>query len=219
MVSAVCDKMFESRPRWNGNGLLANQAIGALEMVDETIAAPQWQEKFPKKERPAAVTAEGRLCSACGERKPPEAFRRNVKTTDRRMWRCRECLKKAHRSWVERNREHVRDMGRGNMRKSRADNPSRTKEALRRYRLKRDYGLTPEQYLALIESHDRKCAVCKRAVVPVPAPVRAEGACIDHDHKTGRIRGILCHACNRAIGMLRDDVNILKSAVAYLGGG
>ena len=39
---------------------------------------------------------------------------------------------------------------------------------------------------------------------------------IDHDHKTGKVRGLLCHGCNTAIGLMKDDVNILTKAIEYL---
>ncbi len=178
-----------------------------------------WREKYPKIDRPPAVTEAGRLCSTCKQRKPPEAFRRNIATTDRRMWRCRDCINKSHRDWYAANIDHARDAGRGTARKLRAESPSRTKENLAKFRMKRDHGITWQEYEELIAAHDSKCAICDRHVVPIPAAIRAECACVDHDHGTGRIRGILCHACNRGIGMLRDDVDILKRAISYLEGG
>lgn len=179
----------------------------------------KWREKFPKIVRAPAITPDGRLCGACKMRKPPEAFRRNVETTDRRMWRCKECINKSHRGWSAQNRDHVNDASRGSSRKSRAANPSRAKETLALYRLKSTHGITWPEYMALIESHDSKCGICQRDVVPIPATVRAQCACVDHDHNTGYIRGILCHACNRAIGMLGDSVELLQAAIAYLDGG
>lgn len=83
-----------------------------------------------------------------------------------------------------------------------------TKQATykRRSILKNTYGLTLEEHDALLKKQEGVCAICKIS----PA------VCVDHCHKTGKVRGLLCHACNRSIGMLKDDINVLKSAINYL---
>jgi Recombination endonuclease VII len=95
------------------------------------------------------------------------------------------------------------------------DNAERSAETKRRWNLHKLYGITPEAYDALLAEQGGVCAICKR-------PERAQRLGrplqmpVDHCHATGRLRGILCHACNRAIGLLRDDVEVLREAIAYL---
>ena len=79
----------------------------------------------------------------------------------------------------------------------------------RRYQLKKLYGLSLQQYDTMLESQDGKCAICKE----VP---KAKNLCIDHDHDTGTNRGLLCNKCNRGIGYLGDNIQLLKQSIQYL---
>ena len=67
--------------------------------------------------------------------------------------------------------------------------------------LKSKYGITREQYDALLASQGGKCAACGNNVVGN----KSKMMCVDHDHKTGRVRGLLCRSCNLAAGSLKDD--------------
>lgn len=73
------------------------------------------------------------------------------------------------------------------------------------------FGLTTEQYRAMHLKHDGRCWICGN----LPSGTRAF-LCVDHDHDTGRVRGLLCDPCNQGIGFLRDDVQLLRKAIAYL---
>lgn len=94
----------------------------------------------------------------------------------------------------------------------RAANPGRNLKNILRSRCKR-YGITLEEYERQLEAQDGACAICKRR--PVPG-ARKQMLCIDHDHRTGKFRGLLCDACNRAIGMLQDSPTVLRVAAEYL---
>jgi len=71
---------------------------------------------------------------------------------------------------------------------------------------KYEYGISDDAYQALVQAEDGRCAICKEA-----AKLH-----LDHDHQTGKIRGLLCGACNRAIGMMQDNPARLRAAAAYL---
>lgn len=81
--------------------------------------------------------------------------------------------------------------------------------------LKRNYDLTVEQYLDLAEKQGFVCAICHK-------PNFAMKDChsgilvVDHDHKTGKVRGLLCHNCNRALGLFQDDTSYMYRALRYL---
>ncbi|HEY3443631.1 MAG TPA: endonuclease VII domain-containing protein [Paludibaculum sp.] len=72
------------------------------------------------------------------------------------------------------------------------------------------YGLTDEQFDLMLISQGGRCAICGTAKWP------HEGPHVDHDKKTGIVRGILCQACNTGIGKLKHDITIMQSAIAYL---
>jgi len=73
-----------------------------------------------------------------------------------------------------------------------------------------NYGITPEEYTARVS---RPCDICG---VLEPRGKRGCGMHVDHDHTTGKLRGTLCHRCNRGIGMFGDDPERLEKAVAYV---
>lgn len=75
--------------------------------------------------------------------------------------------------------------------------------------LRRRFNLTPEDYEALLTTQDGLCAVCLRP----PGKMRLA---VDHDHRSGLVRGLLCPTCNYAIGFWKDDVDRLDRAVQYL---
>ena len=65
---------------------------------------------------------------------------------------------------------------------------------------------------------DHICPICKKGAAAVKgAGGRKSGHwCLDHDHKTNKFRGFICHTCNRALGQLQDRVDVLENAIQYL---
>lgn len=84
----------------------------------------------------------------------------------------------------------------------------------REVQLKRKFGLSQADHDALLEAQGGVCAICG-------GPPRGRGEklgrfSVDHCHLTGRVRGLLCQRCNSAIGLLNDDAELVRRAVAYL---
>lgn len=114
---------------------------------------------------------------------------------------CKECKKVHQREWRSRNVEKSR----GYNRKYQRLHPERTSAAKRKFK----YGITPEQFQQkLIEQHS-SCAICGGNNKGRPLSV-------DHNHKTGQVRGLLCHACNYGIGALHEDRARFLKAMEYL---
>lgn len=78
-------------------------------------------------------------------------------------------------------------------------------------RLKREYGISLDQYNKVFEYQKLSCAICK-----LPHVLGKPRLSVDHCHTTGELRGLLCWGCNRKIGAFNDNVALLKAAVAYL---
>ena len=72
------------------------------------------------------------------------------------------------------------------------------------------YGITPTEYVNMLERQGGRCAICDS---PDHA---AKDWQVDHDHATGYVRGLLCRPCNVAIGLMKDDVDRMKRAIEYL---
>jgi hypothetical protein len=83
----------------------------------------------------------------------------------------------------------------------------------RDYQLQKKFGLSRQQYVQLLAEQDGCCKICGSQE---PATKGKTEFCVDHDHKTGCIRGLLCTSCNRGLGFFRDDVELLQKAIAYL---
>lgn len=76
----------------------------------------------------------------------------------------------------------------------------------------RKYGIDHAEYNAMLDRQDGKCAICKDKCKS------GKRLCVDHDHATGRVRGLLCSRCNTALGSLDDDTTRLQMAIDYLSG-
>jgi hypothetical protein len=81
--------------------------------------------------------------------------------------------------------------------------------------LRRTYGITLEWYREQLSKQGNVCAICKQLETTV---IRGKviAMSVDHDHNTGRARGLLCTSCNRGLGLFRDSEDILQAAIQYL---
>jgi len=82
--------------------------------------------------------------------------------------------------------------------------------------LKRKYGLTPVDFDAMFAAQGSVCAICGGDHPGEMSRGRSPRWHIDHDHKTGLVRGVLCSPCNRALGLFKENPQALESAIAYL---
>lgn len=138
-----------------------------------------------------------KTCTKCGETLPLERFSPNKRSGARKSY-CKPCQASV-------------------MRQRRLEFPEAIKAAERRRHLKRTYGLTPEEYDRLLTVQGGVCRICSQ-----PERRRYAGRLmlmtVDHDHQTGAVRGLLCYACNSALGLFGEDPERLLAAVAYLRG-
>jgi hypothetical protein len=77
--------------------------------------------------------------------------------------------------------------------------------------IRRVYGITLKEYDALLQEQDGVCAICKKV-----DDVLDRKLSVDHDHKTGKVRGLLCTHCNTGIGQLKESLELLLVAAEYL---
>lgn len=129
-------------------------------------------------------------CSKCNQEKPLDAFYTDKRAKDGKTWKCKECDLACQRSRY-------------------ASDPFREKN--RRYKVKTKYGISLGDYDALLESQGGVCALCG-----TDTPGGRGRFNIDHDHQTGKIRGVLCSPCNLAIGLVKEDTLILYRMIDYL---
>ena len=146
----------------------------------------------------AAVIDGIKLCTRCNLPKPVEAFGKDKQAADGIRHYCRLC-----------NTEMQRDY---RIRQIQAD-----PEAWRAHNLvinrRHSYGIEPEDYDRMYDLQLGRCAICLMALTEV------RRVCIDHDHVTGEVRGILCDLCNNALGRFKDNPDSLRRAASYLEAG
>lgn len=142
------------------------------------------------------------VCTRCGLHKARELF---YTWRDRRKGtglyyraKCRQCM------GAEQN-ERIRRNGRS----------PESRRADRDRWLRKKYGITLDEYERRLAEQDGRCAIC-RTDEP-GGPTGNSAFPVDHDHATGRVRGLLCFPCNTAIGLLREDPVLFAAAAAYLG--
>lgn len=82
------------------------------------------------------------------------------------------------------------------------------RSAIRNRQLQKRYGITLSDYDTLLRRQRHLCAICRRRSVTSLG--------VDHDHRTGRIRGLLCGQCNQALGLLSDDFRTVARAFRYM---
>lgn len=104
-----------------------------------------------------------------------------------------------YRAYYLKNKERINVYDKAH----RLANPEQHKRNLRKIR----YGISEEQYQEMLLKQDGKCAICEKEMSPPH---------VDHCHNTKKVRGLLCDTCNRGIGYLKEDINILKGAIKYL---
>lgn len=80
---------------------------------------------------------------------------------------------------------------------------------------KRVYGLTLDDVLDMAENQNFVCAICHGDNFAMN-DCHSGVLVVDHDHETGKVRGLVCHNCNRALGLLHDDVDNFRRAISYL---
>ena len=85
----------------------------------------------------------------------------------------------------------------------------RRKEKTRWSRIKREYGITKEDFYNILNENNHKCKICT-------CEINELNSHIDHCHVTGKVRGVLCQKCNQAIGLLREDTAIMERAIKYV---
>ncbi len=150
-------------------------------------------------------------CTKCGEVKPFTDFP-SYPGGRPKSW-CRAC-----------QTSHVREKRHATPKiyKRRQPNPTLTPkkypvlpEARRRWKLKEKFGITQQDYDAMGEAQGYRCAICNQ---PERRTIRGNVIvlAVDHNHATGKVRGLLCHACNVGVGMFRESPELLQNAIEYI---
>lgn len=156
-----------------------------------------------------------KTCKRCGESKPLEEFHRHKLTKDGRFNICKACAKLKAREYYAANQERMRELGRQKAQARRDADPAGERAKQYAARLKKKYGITKEDYDRMLEQQEGQCAICGVTSPGWPS-IESGTFHVDHNHRTGEVRGLLCSTCNQGLGYFKDDPGLLSAAAAYL---
>ncbi len=137
-----------------------------------------------------------KTCTKCNEQKSIEEFHRDRRKPDGHLAQCKPCRAETNKRWWKANPEYD---------KARYWSDP---ESHRERHLIRKYGVDLAAYEKMLSNQKGKCAICGKE--------QERAFDVDHDHKTGRVRGLLCSNCNRMLGHAQDNPQKLIAASKYL---
>jgi hypothetical protein len=146
-----------------------------------------------------------RTCTSCNETKSLQDyyFESNKKGGKRPRAICKLCHSEYNKNWEKNNK----DKAAAKTKRYRHKYPEKTRAVA----LKRYFDMTLEELNQIEKEQNTSCMICK-----IHQDDLGESLCVDHDHETKDVRGILCRRCNLALGQFRDNVELLENAVKYL---
>jgi hypothetical protein len=156
-------------------------------------------------------------CSKCRAEKDILEFHKSAATPDGLYRYCKSCEKiKAHNRYLKTREKviaRVTTWNKGHVEHRKRWKEEYIKSDLYLARRVAKYGIDdPEIFKGLLEQQGNVCAICSR-------PFGSKGSQIDHDHITGKVRGLLCISCNMSLGGFRDNIELLSKAIDYLNRG
>jgi hypothetical protein len=148
-----------------------------------------------------------KICSKCGENKPRSDYGRKAATKDGLISYCKACDEIYKREY-RKTMDGKNAIARGNKKYKLTSNG---KKSTINGRLKYKYGITLDEYDAMLQSQGMICAICG-----TDTPGGWGRFLVDHDHGTGKLRGLLCNGCNGGLGFFKDSSAVLIKAIGYL---
>lgn len=185
---------FKEKMIGNKNGLGSKHSAESIEKSREK------RIKYP-------VTEGKKECADCGLKKEVAEFHKNSNRFDGFSTICKACSGIRLKKYYIDNKKKVIEKV-----KARASNPYVVADKRNR-NLKTNYGITEKDYQEMMIEQNYSCAICG-----INQSDLGYKLYVDHDHKTGKVRGLLCKHCNSGIGLFKDNKNILSKAIDYLRG-
>ncbi len=143
------------------------------------------------------------ICATCKENKDNNCFNKDKRHVNGLRSSCKLCESSYNKRWRKSNIDRERH----NHKRYLARHPNYFKD----YHIKAKFGVTRDEFNEMLSRQGGCCAICM-----VNKPGGSGNWHVDHNHKTKKVRGLLCHNCNRGIGYLRDEIEVLQLAVEYL---
>lgn len=230
METKICSKCGKEQPiaefqaRGKDNPKPRNECRECLNAYHRML----YLEKHGKHKRTVRAElreADPKKCIKCGELKPLSEYTIHNRNKGQHRNFCHECekamIRMYHKSdggkekgkeWYASNQDKIKAYR--EYYKSNPEYRAKKKAYHKKKWLSDEYGLTLEQYEGMLKEQGHCCAICKNGRPDVSG--KKTMFHVDHDHTTGKIRGLLCHSCNVSIGLMKDSPSLLRQAAEYL---
>lgn len=154
-----------------------------------------------------------KICKDCKLLKSIEDFHKDAKSKDLHRNMCKKCDNIRREKHKQDNYELTKYHSRKNAAKRRLKFPKKNRSDMLLFK----YGITLEQYNEMLRKQDNKCKICNKESYMYDNRIKGfKNLAVDHDHKTGKVRGLLCDSCNHGLGNFRDNIDTLYNAMIYL---
>jgi len=150
-------------------------------------------------------------CNKCKTTKPITEFGKDRHGKNGFCWHCKECRNKYLRDYGHRKPEIRKKINAKNSERRKKEYYS-NKRKFKDLHLQKHYNISIDDYDELFKNQNGVCAICSQS----EQSIRNKSLCVDHCHITQKIRGLLCTNCNRSLGLLKDNCEILEKAKLYL---
>jgi endogenous inhibitor of DNA gyrase (YacG/DUF329 family) len=154
-----------------------------------------------------------KICATCKEEKYLDEFSKDKNQNDGYTYSCKKCRNLRYNEWAKKNKDKVKERNtkQHNNRKEYYQS-ERGVESSRRTHLKRKYNMTLEKYNEMLDFQNNVCLICEQP----ENCIRNKFLAVDHCHITNKIRGLLCTNCNRAIGLLKENIETMEKMIKYI---
>jgi hypothetical protein len=187
--------------------------------------SPSYQRKDPEpgdgRYAAGEVIKDGyRLCNHCKTWKPFDCYAKNKNCVMGLSAVCRDCINEkariryTNKDILSRRKEQKSAYDKARRERLKAEGNLKPTDAgvLRARMLKRNYGMTPEDYDSMVETQNNECLICFTS----GDQERNKRLLVDHCHASGKVRGLLCNKCNLLLGHADDTIDRLERAILYL---
>ena len=143
-----------------------------------------------------------KICSMCKIQKSLNEFSKTKQLKSGYKAHCKVCHNNINKKYYSNENNYKRQVLWAKA------NPESRKKSYRKNKIKKEYGLSWDEYLSLIEKFNNSCGICGgKDLINLS---------IDHNHKPGEVRGLLCNNCNNGLGRFKDSFSLLNKAIEYL---
>lgn len=148
---------------------------------------------------------QNKVCTKCDVEKELTEFHKHPTSKLGRQAACKECVKLYMKNHPQIGKKAVNKYQRSH------------KIEIRAYKLKSKFGITLEQYDAMLKEQNGVCAICGNPELIINKKTKKPDLLsVDHNHETGKVRKLLCHNCNAGLGHFKDNIVNLNEAINYL---